>query len=250
MQLLPVVDILNGIVVHAVAGRRHQYRPITSRLTPYYEPIAVANAIRDTFGLSELYVADLDGILKQRPNHSVHQALLDEGFQLLLDPGIREIAELERLNPAIDLVVALETCRSPDELSQIVRQWQRVTFSVDMINGRLQRPVLDDTSSETTSPTSEQWNEVAEECVRQAVNGNVTSIIALDLADVGMATGGSTDAVCRFIRQEFPTMRLVTGGGVRGPEDLCRLKNLHVNAVLVASALHDGRICREDLLSL
>ena len=44
----------------------------------------------------------------------------------------------------------------------------------------------------------------------------MTSIIILDLSDVGMGTGGSTDSLCRFVRNEFPRIRLIAGGGVRG----------------------------------
>jgi phosphoribosylformimino-5-aminoimidazole carboxamide ribotide isomerase len=253
MQILPVIDILDGTIVRAVAGRRDKYRPIVSRLTPHHQPIAVANAMRDAFGLNELYVADLDGILHRRPNHSIHQALIDDGFQLLVDPGIRDAAGLDMVSSAVDLVVALETCRSPGELSLIVERRQRVTFSVDLMNGKLQRPPLTGGISATGSQTidsEECWSEAPEDCIRQAAGTHVESIIVLDLADVGMGTGGSTEALCRFIHHEFPAMRLITGGGVRNREDLNRLRNLPVNAVLVASALHDGRIGREDLLSL
>jgi uncharacterized protein related to proFAR isomerase len=34
---------------------------------------------------------------------------------------------------------------------------------------------------------------------------------------------------------------------VRGPDDLSRWSQIGVQSVLVASALHDGRITREDL---
>jgi phosphoribosylformimino-5-aminoimidazole carboxamide ribotide isomerase len=42
-------------------------------------------------------------------------------------------------------------------------------------------------------------------------------------------------------------LHLVTGGGVRDIADLTRLVELGVQGVLVASALHDGRITREDV---
>ena len=44
-----------------------------------------------------------------------------------------------------------------------------------------------------------------------------------------------------------PDVELVAGGGIRGVEDLLRLAEAGCDAVLVASALHDGRITIEDL---
>jgi uncharacterized protein related to proFAR isomerase len=40
---------------------------------------------------------------------------------------------------------------------------------------------------------------------------------------------------------------VTAGGGVRGPDDLRGLHACGVKAVLVASALHDGRLRREDV---
>jgi phosphoribosylformimino-5-aminoimidazole carboxamide ribotide isomerase len=40
----------------------------------------------------------------------------------------------------------------------------------------------------------------------------------------------------------YPHLKLIAGGGIAGPADLDRLAALGVSGVLVASALHDGRI--------
>jgi len=73
-------------------------------------------------------------------------------------------------------------------------------------------------------------------------------MIVLDLAAVGMNQGPATEELCRRLRREYPDLELTTGGGVRGPDDLRRLKDCGVNVVLVASALHDGRLKKEDVL--
>jgi uncharacterized protein related to proFAR isomerase len=39
----------------------------------------------------------------------------------------------------------------------------------------------------------------------------------------------------------------MTGGGIRNRDDLKRFSAHSVDAVLVASALHDGRLKREDV---
>lgn len=241
MEILPVIDILNGIVVHGIAGRRDKYGPIVSGLTSSHEPITVSRAIRAEFGLNRIYLADLDGILHCRLNETVYRRLIDDGFELLVDPGIHEpqlAAQLAEI-PGVNIVVGLETCRSPADLATMVNHQSQITFSLDLFSGI---PRLHQTAC--------GWSANPDEIARQAVHCRVGSLIVLDLADVGMGTGGSTDALCQAIRDEFPEVRLIAGGGVRGPDDLQRFVALRVDAVLVASALHDGRLCRTDIDSI
>lgn len=250
MQILPVLDILDGVIVRGIGGRRSDYRPIVSQLTSSHEPLAVANAIRNEFGLTQFYVADLDGIQKQRPNVSIYRRLIADDFRLLIDPGIREPDEaclIQELGAA-EAIVGLETCPTPEHLRRIVASAPDIAFSLDLFQGvpRTGRP---SSSARRPDPEVGCWSNDPEETVRQIVNSNVTSIIILDLSDVGMGTGGSTDSLCHFVRNEFPNVRLIVGGGVRGRADLQRLSDLGVDAVLVASALHDGRLGREDIPS-
>ena len=238
VKIIPVLDILEGVVVRGIAGRRDQYRPILSCLTTEIEPLAVAEAIRNSFGLNELYVADLDGIQAHQPNLEIYQRLHEAGFQLLIDPGIRTVTDVQLLHDAglSDLIVGLESCASLLELNRMIQKSPRITFSLDLLRDAVRR------QNETTG-----FSDQPKEIIRQVVQAGVTSILPLDLADVGMGTGGSTDLICRFIREVFPNVRVLAGGGVRNSQDLLRLKQLGVDAVLVASALHDGRLDRKAL---
>ena len=51
----------------------------------------------------------------------------------------------------------------------------------------------------------------------------------------------------RALRAVAPGKRLYAAGGVRGPDDLHDLRALGCAGVLVASALHDGRLGTADL---
>ena len=75
-----------------------------------------------------------------------------------------------------------------------------------------------------------------------AVASGVRRILALELARVGTGVGPGTVALCRSIRSACPDVELITGGGVREWEDVNRLADAGADAVLVASALHDGTI--------
>src|SRR5260370_41727564 len=76
MQVLPVLDLLNGVVMRGGAGRRSEYRPVVSHLVASAEPLAVAEAFRTHFGLNELYLADLDAIAGRELSLPAYRALL------------------------------------------------------------------------------------------------------------------------------------------------------------------------------
>ena len=69
----------------------------------------------------------------------------------------------------------------------------------------------------------------------------------LDLAAVGIDGGPQAAAACRPIRQSHPDVELISGGGVRGLADLKAFEEAGCDAVLVASALHDGRLSPKDV---
>ncbi|MEX2558660.1 MAG: HisA/HisF-related TIM barrel protein, partial [Pirellulales bacterium] len=66
----------------------------------------------------------------------------------------------------------------------------------------------------------------------------------------GMDAGVAALALCRELRQRHQQLELVSGGGVRGLQDLRALAEAGCDAALVASALHDGRLTAGDLAGL
>ena len=115
MTVLPVLDLLEGLVVRGVAGRRTEYRPLRSRLVETAVPLDVARALRDEFCYRRLYIADLDGILHRRPNWVVYQQLIDDGFKLLVDAGytLSKITPVGQFRWSTHVELAASFCREP-----------------------------------------------------------------------------------------------------------------------------------------
>jgi len=237
MTILPVLDLLDGLVVRGVAGRRSEYRPLQSRLAETAAPLDVARALRREFGFRRLYVADLDGILHHRANDVAVRQLIDDGFSLLVDAGTRDIAEAQRMNESgAELVIGLESTSCPEQVAQLASVCEAATFSLDLQNGV---PLL--------SEGETGWRDNPREIVRQVVGCGISRLIVLDLADVGMRGGARTGALCEAILAEFPQLIVTCGGGVRGIDDLHVWQSLGASQVLVASALHDGRLSAAEL---
>ncbi|QDT40791.1 1-(5-phosphoribosyl)-5-[(5-phosphoribosylamino)methylideneamino] imidazole-4-carboxamide isomerase [Gimesia alba] len=246
MKIIPVLDILNQSVVRGIAGQRDLYQPIQSRLTRSSQPLDIARALRDEFELTEFYVADLDAILHQRQNRDLYDRLLQEGFTFLLDCGLRSADDAGPLSSleGISIVAGLETIKSPPELKALVQQWSatQTVFSLDLKQGE---PLVSPSSENLFASLSDPLD-IAELSLEQGVQ----QMILLDLAQVGTGAGTGTETLCQTLRSRHPALRLITGGGISQPADLIAQAELGADGVLVASALHDGRIGRDAVLSL
>jgi phosphoribosylformimino-5-aminoimidazole carboxamide ribotide isomerase len=239
MHILPVLDLLNGVVVRGVGGIREEYRPVVSRLVGSPDVLSVARTFRDQLGLTRLYVADLDAILHQRPNREIYSVLANEGFELLVDAGLRNVESAESVLAAgaTSVIAGLETWPGPDELAVLCRAvgTDRAIFSLDLKHGR---PLGDLSRWRTVDPLA---------IAIGAVETGIEELVVLDLGQVGIGGGVTTTDLCRRLLDSYPNLSVVTGGGVRDAADLETLAAARINGVLVASALHDGRLTREDV---
>jgi phosphoribosylformimino-5-aminoimidazole carboxamide ribotide isomerase len=236
-RIIPVLDVMNGQVVRAVGGLRENYQPIACPFTGSRKPYDVATALLQLAKASELYVADLDAIMgKSGVSRAVRGLLEAVPVATWLDAGIGrtdllDFPEAPHLRP----VVGFETCRVPEILLETVIEPLRrlIAFSVDLKNGRL-------------LGNWRAWglknDHDAMDLVRRAIKMGVRTLIVLDLAHVGQGSGSGTEPLLRAIRDEFPDVDLIAGGGVRNWDDVERLGEAGANAVLVASALHDGTL--------
>lgn len=237
--IIPVLDVMNGIVVHAVGGRRDDYRPLTSKLVRATDLRSVAAALLEVIGARELYVADLDTIQgKAQTSNGLQKLLETTNVPIWLDGGFGYGQEMPSYfeYPLVRPVIGFETCRKSEYLRELFSSSytkRDICFSIDLRNGEL----IGDWQA---------WGlQSARDCLglaRRVVEMGCHNLIVLDLARVGTASGCGTDELLHAIRGEFPEIQLIAGGGVKSWEDIDRLGECGVDAVLLASALHKGQI--------
>jgi len=241
MRVLGVLDLLAGRAVHARAGQRDRYEPVrrAAGVVIDGDAVALARAYRH-LGVSELYAADLDAILRRPRQDALVAALSELGPPLWLDAGAGSVADARRdleLAAAV-VVVGLETMPSYDALAEICASagGDRVAFSLDLRDGE---PVV---ASEASGIRGEPPHVVA----ARAAAAGVGALIVIDLARVGMGTGIDLALIAR-VREAVPGLTLLAGGGVRGADELARLADAGCDGALVATALHDGRLGADDV---
>lgn len=243
MKVIPVIDVLNGIVVHAVRGIRREYQPIQSVLTKSVAPLEVARSLKD-IGFSDLYVADLDAIIDCSTNFPFIKNITDEiDIKLMVDAGVTSIERAKKLldSGASKLIVGTETLQSKNFVAQAVDLFgsDRVVVSLDLKGDKILVKLGFDGC---TDPMC---------LLHQFKDMGVSQVIVLDLLRVGSGEGVNIDFLKKVIAEVG--VDVYVGGGVRDINDLVELKNLGVSGALVATALHTGKISinelkREDLL--
>jgi phosphoribosylformimino-5-aminoimidazole carboxamide ribotide isomerase len=239
MEVIPVIDLKNGLAVHAVRGQRQRYAPVRSVLSPTAEPSALAHALAEKLGCRRAYVADLDAIAGCGDHGEVIREMARRsGLTLWVDAGVSTVEAAQRLlaQSAERIIVGSETLASLEQLRRLIPAvgTPSLILSLDLRGGRLLGG----------SPEIARLDPPA--LAAQAWEAGIRSFIVLDLARVGSAAGVQTELAVR-LRQQYPRAQIVVGGGVRSAGDLHELARLGFDAVLVATALHDGSITRSDL---
>jgi phosphoribosylformimino-5-aminoimidazole carboxamide ribotide isomerase len=240
-RIIPVLDVMNGQVVRAVAGRRSEYKPVESKLTRATDPVSVARALVDATGARELYLADLDSILGRGSNLDLVWELVSRvGVEVWTDYGYRTYADACRVPnewvPGVNPVIGSETLESPHELQLAAIHFMPfVGLSIDLRGGELLGNWTAWREYGVTGPT---------DAAGMAQAALVPFLFVIDLARVGEGAGTGTETVCREIVRRCPDVELIAGGGVRDWTDVDRLGAAGATGVLVASALHDGALTK------
>ena len=237
MKIIPVIDILNGVAVHAVRGRRKEYKPLKSILCDSAHPVAVASEFKKR-GFEELYVADLDAIMGKGENFSVLDGIAEETcLRIMVDAGVSDLNQVRQLfqRKVSKVIIGTETLPNLGFVKEAIDCFgsDKVVVSLDLKTGK----VL--SKSEALQKMS------ALELARALQGVGVDELIVLDLARVGSGEGVDLALIKEILCSL--KIRVLAGGGVRDVADLVKLKELGVHGVLVATALHSGKITVAEL---
>lgn len=238
MEIIPVIDLLNGSVVQARRGDRQHYPPIRSSLCKGSEPLAIVQALLELYPFKQLYIADIDAIQK-RGNH---RRIIEEIraryplLQIWLDAGIGSVEDLSAWNGlAVRWVIGSESLRTMDDYTNLMRQCEE---NNDGENNSEENHILslDFTVAGYQGPAellriSAQWP---------------ARVITMTLGHVGSNLGPDFQLLKELINNKT-THKIYAAGGVRHMADIQRLSEAGVDGALIASALHTQQITAAEL---
>jgi phosphoribosylformimino-5-aminoimidazole carboxamide ribotide isomerase len=222
-ELIPVIDLMQGRVVHARRGDREAYQPLRSRLVEGCAPADVVDALLAATAARHLYIADLDAIRRLGGDHAAVIAALagrHPQIEFWVDGGFADADAAAALYERTGAVPVLgsESLIDPDALAKLSVLGVPALLSLDYRGGL---------------PLGPDW--------AHAPAFWPARVIAMELARVGSEAGPERALIDR-LRAQRPDVAVIAAGGVRDLADLAALDAAGVPAVLVASALHDGRL--------
>jgi phosphoribosylformimino-5-aminoimidazole carboxamide ribotide isomerase len=219
MEVIPVLDLKGGAVVHARLGRREQYRPIETPLASGSDPVAVACGLLSVHPFRTLYVADLDAIEGQGGNDPALAQLKAAlpGVTLWVDNGAAYWARARSwLDAGLGHLVLGSESQHDGALLRRLRRDDRVILSLDYRGDAFAGP-------ETLLYEPDAWPD---------------RVIVMTLARVGSAAGPDTEKLAA-VQSAAPDKRIYAAGGVRDAADLQTLARAGIAGALVASSLHN-----------
>jgi phosphoribosylformimino-5-aminoimidazole carboxamide ribotide isomerase len=240
MQVIPVLDLLDGHAVRAVRGERSRYRPIRSSLCATSEPLDVARALLAATGSTTLYIADLGAILDRGAHVAALAAMsvaLGRACTIWLDAGFTDYASMQTLFARIadaasssDLaafvpVFGTETLRDPSAIASAQAAGFEPVLSLDYRHGRSLGHLSHDDHARAWWPSR---------------------LIVMTLDRVGASSGPDLDRLA-LVRSLAGTRAVIGAGGIRDADDLRLADAAGASAWLVASAIHDGTVLLSSL---
>jgi phosphoribosylformimino-5-aminoimidazole carboxamide ribotide isomerase len=199
--------------------------------------VDIAAALK-ALGFGELYVADLDAITGGQPNFSLFKRIaIKTGLELMVDAGITSLKAAEEVleNHVSKVIIGTETLPRASFVAEAVEFFgtERVMISLDLMGSKLISGFELGTLAEPIA------------LLREFQDMGVSQIIVLDLTKVGSREGVNRPFLRKVLRNI--KAKVFVGGGVRDVKDLVELKGIGVFGVLVATALHSGKISPERL---
>lgn len=232
MKIIPVIDLLNGMVVHAKKGDRKNYQPIQSLICGSSQPLDIVGALLAYYPFQQLYIADLDAIQKTGTNNSTIIKRIAEHYpelQLWIDAGISTIQESDFWHGHnFNLILGSENFSDLENFLAVRKHLDSdFILSLDYLPDGYHGP------SELIE-NSDYWPE---------------NVLLMSLTHVGANQGVNTKLLERF-KSRTQRFKLFAAGGVRNAEDLNNLKQAGYCGALVASALHAKQITAQEIATV
>ncbi len=234
IEIIPAIDIIDGKCVRLTQGDYEQKKVYNE------DPLEMAKMFEDA-GVKRLHTVDLDGA---RSHHVVNEKVIEritEHTSLTVDFG-GGIKSDEDLRKAFDAGAEMVTIGSvavkePELLSEWIEHYgaERIILGADVKNGRISINGWKEEGEQMLMPFISQWQE-----------RGIDKVLCTDISRDGMLQGPAV-ALYKDIMADFPTLHLIASGGVSCIDDIERLDEAGIPAVVFGKAIYEGRISLKEL---
>jgi phosphoribosylformimino-5-aminoimidazole carboxamide ribotide isomerase len=233
MQTIPAIDLLNG---QAVRLHKGSYEEVT-----VYDksPINQARKFKEA-GFNHIHVVDLNGAKEGKFVNLpyIREIISELGISVQTGGGIRSLEDVEMLLEAgLSKVIcsSMAIKNETDWLKGLEKYPENMILGMDLKDGRI---------------AYSGWLETAEESVEsflsRMIDHGLQEVLCTDISKDGTLSGPNFD-LYQDLHHNFPQIDLIASGGVSSLDDLNKLNDADINAVVVGKAYYEGLISLEDM---
>ena len=234
IELIPAIDIIDGKCVRLSQGDYDTKKVYNEN------PLEVAKEF-EANGIRRLHVVDLDGA---KSSHVVNYKVLDAiagHTSLIIDFG-------GGIKSDEDLVIAFENGAQMVTLGSVAIK-QAELFKKWLAQYGAEKIILGADVKDKRIAVSGWLEEGPQELMpfrADYTQEGVNKVLCTDISRDGMLQGPSIE-LYKQVMQQFPSMHLIASGGVSCLDDILRLEDAGIPAVVFGKALYEGRITMKDL---
>ncbi len=234
IDVIPAIDIIEGKCVRLSQGDYNQKKVYNEN------PVEVAQMFED-HGINRLHLVDLDGA---KAGHIINYKVLEQiatKTDLVIDFG-GGLKTNEDLKIAFNSGAQMITGGSIAVKNQdVFSSWIDTYGSDKIILGA-------DVKDEKVAVSG--WLETSDleliPFIKDYIGKGITKVICTDISKDGMLQGPAID-LYRKVLDKFPELYLVASGGLSSMEDVDRLVEAKVPAVITGKAIYEGKIDLKQL---
>ena len=231
MKLLPAIDLMAGQAVRLEEGRR-------DRVTVFHDRPVELIAELARGGADRLHVVDLDGAFAGSPQQQslIRELVAASPIPVEVGGGIRDRAALDAVLELGAQLVVLGTAavRSPALVEEACRAHPgRVIVAVDARDGVV-----------AVDGWTASGGITAIELGQRAAGWGAAALLYTDVSRDGLHVGPNVEMTAQLTRAV--SCEVIASGGVGSLDDLVRLRDAGIAAVVVGRALYDKRFTVEE----
>lgn len=234
IEIIPAIDIIDGKCVRLTQGDYGKQKTYSDN------PLEVAKLF-EGYGVRRLHVVDLDGA---KSSHVVNLRVLEQiasHTDLVIDfgGGIKSENDLTlSFNAGASmLTIGSLAVKNPDLVKGWLKDYgaERFIIGADVKDEKISINGWKEEGEDTLYPFLERYT-----------SEGVVNVLCTDISRDGMLQGPSL-TLYENILKRFPELHLIASGGVGGVDDIRKLNEMGVPAVVFGKAFYEGLIRIEQL---
>ena len=240
-MIFPAMDLMDGGCVRLLKG------DFDARTNYDADPVQVARGYAAA-GAKWMHIVDLDGAKNGQAEQSelILKIANSANIKVQTGGGLRDLEQIQKLlKGGVDrVVIGSLAVTNP----QMVKHWIRelgpeaICIALDVNKGE----------DGEYRPATKGWTAASDKTLWQVIDGflgtGLRTILVTDIGRDGMQKGGNVELYKR-IQTDFPTLDLITSGGVGTIEHVKNLKAINPYGVIIGKALYEGAFTLDDAIS-